>query len=97
MTREQTAASVDTSVQGADAPASTGSDRLLGYFRGSRDGATLFERYAGVIVLWALILGFSLARPSIFPTYQNFVGIAANPLVIPLALALTGCLIRSAT
>jgi ribose transport system permease protein len=72
----------------------TGSDRFLARFRGTRDGATVFERYAGVVLLAALILTFSLARPSIFPTYQNFVGIAANQsvagvvalgLLIPLA------------
>jgi ribose transport system permease protein len=94
MTQEQSGALVDTEVQDAEAPAAIGPDRLLGYFRGTRDGATLFERYAGVLLLGALILGFSLARPSIFPTYQNFVGIAANQsiagvialgLLVPLA------------
>ena len=81
MTQEQSGALVDTEVQDAEAPAAIGPERLLGYFRGTRDGATLFERYAGVLLLGALILGFSLARPSIFPTYQNFVGIAANQSV----------------
>jgi ribose transport system permease protein len=68
-------------------------DQFLGSFR-LREGAPFLERYAGVLLLLALVVVFGLARPELFPTYNNFIGIAANDsvsgivalgLLIPLA------------
>jgi len=45
-----------------------------------RDGASLLERYGGVLLLLALILAFSLATPAFFST-ANFIGIAQNQAI----------------
>jgi ribose transport system permease protein len=40
------------------------------------------QRYAGVFVLLLLIVVFSVAKPHVFPTYNNIVGILANSAIL---------------
>src|SRR5580658_2149926 len=42
---------------------------------------SLLQRYAGVLLLVFLIVLFSLWKPQLFPTYDNFVGILGNQAI----------------
>jgi ribose transport system permease protein len=57
-------------------------DREVAVKKSSSGKASLLQRYAGVAVLVALIVVFSLAKPSAFPTYNNIVGILSNSAIL---------------
>jgi ribose transport system permease protein len=60
----------------------------LGLGRSRYSPGALLERYAVVLVLFALIVLFSLLRPNTFPTYQNFTTIASTKdILVIVALA----------
>lgn len=51
--------------------------------RGSSEGKhTFVQRYAGLMVLVAMIVVFSILEPASFPTYNNAVGILANSAIL---------------
>jgi ribose transport system permease protein len=56
-----------------------GGSRVQGH---DRTGASVIQRYAGVFVLIGLIVLFSLIKPHLFLTYNNFVGIFGNSAII---------------
>lgn len=49
---------------------------------GTLGRAGLFQRFAGVLVLVMLIVLFSIVKPALFPTYDNFVGIMGNSSIL---------------
>ncbi|MDQ1713122.1 MAG: ribose transport system permease protein [Frankiaceae bacterium] len=55
------------------------SERLLDLR--TREGASFTERYAGVAFLLVLVATFSILRPRLFPTTDNFIGIIGNEAV----------------
>lgn len=55
---------------------------MLTSLRGGGGQPSAIERFAGVIVLIFLIVVFSVTSPSVFPTYDNIVGILANSAIL---------------
>jgi ribose transport system permease protein len=64
-----------------------GSASLLRWAGGRRSGsdhvskASFFERYGGVVLLAAMIVGFTIALPGDFLTYDNLIGVVANQTI----------------
>ena len=50
--------------------------------RGGSGQPGFVQRFAGVFILLALIVMFSLMKPELFPTYPNIVGILANSAIM---------------
>jgi ribose transport system permease protein len=69
------------------APEPAGSGSLLRWVGGRRAGsdevtkASFFERYGGVVLLAAMIVGFTIALPGDFLTYDNLIGVVANQTI----------------
>jgi ribose transport system permease protein len=57
-------------------------DPRLGRKQRSRGMTLSLERYAGVLILVAIIVIFTIAAPSTFPTYSNFVGILGSNAIL---------------
>jgi ribose transport system permease protein len=71
-------------------PSSDPGDGLRGPV-GRRPAGEVFERYAGVLLLLALMVGFTIALPGTFLTHDNLIGVVSNQTIVGIvALGLLG-------